>query len=202
MSALIAPANALSRLERPRTPPAYGTLLAITCTLLLLLPFVTTFDDFLTAAAIRLGLDGALQGLVPAEARMVVAMLSFAGVHASTYGSKIILQNGGYSQTLFISWNCIGWQSLLLVGISLLSGLRGNHPIGARIQVVLIALLGTFLVNLLRICGVVLLAATAGYVPAVLFHDYGGVLMTVAWLFAFWALAYRLILPEPEMSPA
>jgi len=180
----------------------YTLLLAGTCALLLLLPFVTTFDDFLTAGAMRLGLDTALQGLVPAETRMVVAMLGLVGVSASAYGSQIILHTTGYSQPLFISWNCVGWQSLILLGISLFSGLRGHYPIGARVQVGLIAVLSTFLVNLVRICCVALVAATVGYVPAVLFHDYGGTLMTVAWLFAFWAIAYRWILPEPRETGA
>jgi len=31
---------------------------------------------------------------------------------------------------LFISWNCIGWQSLILFGVSLISGLRGRPLFG------------------------------------------------------------------------
>ncbi len=46
-----------------------------------------------------------------------------------------------------------------------------------------------------RIATVCLLAAAAGYLPAVLFHDYGGTLFLVGWLFIFWFIAFRWLLP-------
>jgi exosortase/archaeosortase family protein len=64
----------------------------------------------------------------------------------------------------------------------------------SRFQVLAFGLGGTVLVNVARIALVCLLADTAGYVPAVLFHDYGGTFLTVGWLFVFWAIAYRWIL--------
>jgi hypothetical protein len=48
----------------------------------------------------------------------------------------------------------------------------------------------------LRIAAVAFIAARFGYVPALLFHDYGGVLLGVAWLFLFWEVAYRYVLSE------
>ena len=47
-----------------------------------------------------------------------------------------------------------------------------------------------------------MLAALAGYVPAVLFHDYGGTLLIVAWLFTFWLIAYRWLVPTPDAALA
>ncbi len=174
---------------------AYTVLLAITGGLLLALPFITTFNDFLTAGAIRLGIAGPIQSIGPVEARMVVGILTFFGVHAGVAGGQMVVWNlSGQAQTLFISWNCVGWQSLLLLGVSLVSGLRGHHSWLARIQVVLIGVLGTLCVNLVRITLVTLLAASAGRLPAIIFHDYGGTLLVIAWLFAFWALTYRWIL--------
>ena len=40
-----------------------------------------------------------------------------------------------------------------------------------------------------------------GQLPAVLFHDYGGTLLVVGWLFAFWALASRWLLGSPVEEP-
>jgi len=187
--------------ERPGLSTIHGLLLAVTCCLLLLLPFVTTFDDVLTRGAMWLGLDRAMQWMVPSEVRMVVGLLALVGIPASAYHSELILGGSGYSQPLFVSWNCIGWQSLVLLGLSLTTGLRGGLPLQARAQVILIGLLGTIMLNLARLALVGLLAATAGYVVAVLFHDYGGTLMTVAWLFAFWSFAYRHLLPHAEAEP-
>jgi exosortase/archaeosortase family protein len=174
------------------------TLIALTCALLMVLPLVTTFDDLLTAWAMQLGANNPLQGIVPVEARMVVSLLSLVGVHAAASGSHIVVWDGSESMhTLFISWNCIGWQSLVLFGVSLVTGLRGAQSTETRIQVVCIGLAGTMLLNLLRVSLVAFIAATAGVTPAILFHDYGGTVMFVGFLFAFWTLAQRWIIPAP-----
>ncbi|TMF33586.1 MAG: hypothetical protein E6I30_07910, partial [Chloroflexi bacterium] len=104
------------------------TLIALTCALLMVLPLVTTFDDLLTSLAMGLGANNPLQAIVPVESRIVVRMLGLLGVHAAASGSHMVVWDGsGSMHTLFISWNCIGWQSLILFGVSLISGLRGGH---------------------------------------------------------------------------
>ncbi|MEP6753683.1 MAG: exosortase/archaeosortase family protein [Candidatus Dormiibacterota bacterium] len=175
------------------------TLIAITCALLMLLPFVTTFDDLLTSWALAMGANNPLQGLVPMEARMVVGLLGAVGVHAAASGSHLVIwDSAGSMHTLFISWNCIGWQSLILLGLSFMSGLRGRQSLEARIQVVVIGIAGTMLLNLLRVAAVAGIAATIGQTPAILFHDYGGTILVVAWLFAFWIFVQRFILVTPH----
>ena len=174
------------------------TLVAMTCALLMLLPFVTTFDDLLTTWALQLGANNPLQGIVPIEARMVVGLLGAVGIHAAASGSHIVIWDAaGSMHTLFISWNCIGWQSLILLGISFLSGLRGQLSLEARVQVVLIGIAGTMLLNLMRVAAVAAIAATIGQTPAMLFHDYGGTLLVIGWLFGFWIFAQRWILVAP-----
>ena len=170
------------------------TLIAITCALLMLLPFVTTFDDLLTSWALAMGTNNPLQAIVPVEARMVVGLLGMVGVHAAASGSHLVIwDSAGSMHTLFISWNCIGWQSLILLGLSFMSGLRGRQSLEARIQVVLIGIAGTMLLNLLRVAAVAGIATTIGQTPAILFHDYGGTILVVAWLFAFWTFVQRFI---------
>jgi len=176
------------------------TLLAMLCALLMLLPLVTTFDDFLTTWALHLGANNPLQAIVPVEARMVVGLLGLVGIHAAASGSHLVVwDSAGAMHTLFISWNCIGWQSLVLLGVSFLSGLRGSHPLEARIQVIVIGVAGSMLLNLLRVAVVAGIAATVGVTPAVLFHDYGGTILVVAFLFGFWIFVQRWILgTEPS----
>ena len=174
------------------------TLIALTCAMLMLLPLVTTFNDLLTTWAMQLGANNPLQEIVPVEARMVVALVGLAGIHAAASGSHLVVWDGsGVMHALFISWNCIGWQSLVLFGISLISGLRGGHPLEARIQVVCIGVAGTMLLNLVRVAAVAAIAATVGVTPAILFHDYGGTLLVIVFLFAFWLFVQRWIL-EPQ----
>jgi exosortase/archaeosortase family protein len=174
------------------------TLVALTCAMLMVLPLVTTFDELLTTWAMHLGANNPLQAIVPVEARMVVAMLGLAGVHAAASGSHLVVwDTSGSMHTLFISWNCIGWQSLVLFGVSLITGLRGGHSLEMRAQVVVIGAAGIMLLNLVRVALVAFIAATVGVAPAVFFHDYGGTLLFVGYLFTFWAVAQRWILTPP-----
>jgi hypothetical protein len=43
---------------------------------------------------------------------------------------------------------------------------------------------------------VLVIAATAGYVPAVVFHDYAGLLLPLLWLFGFWLGVQRWLMPR------
>lgn len=171
------------------------TLIALSCALLMVLPLVTTFNDLLTTWAMQLGANNPLQAIVPGESRMVVSLLGLVGVRAAASGSHLVVwDTAGSMHTLFISWNCIGWQSLVLFGVSTISGLRGGHSVESRAQVVCIGVAGTMLLNLLRVSAVAAIAATVGVTPAVLFHDYGGTILFVGFLFAFWAFAQRWVL--------
>jgi len=174
------------------------TLLAMSCALLMLLPLVTTFDDLLTSWALALGANSPLQSVVAAEGRMVVSLVGLVGVRAAASGSHIVVWDAaGSMHTLFISWNCIGWQSLLLLGVSFVSGLRGRQPLTSRIQVIVIGVAGTMLLNLMRVAAVAALEATRGHLPALIFHDYGGTILVIGWLFAFWIVVQRWILVPP-----
>ncbi|HSP08808.1 MAG TPA: hypothetical protein VLU92_04350 [Candidatus Dormibacteraeota bacterium] len=177
------------------------TLIALACALLMLLPLVTTFNDLLTTWAMGLGANNPLQAIVPVEARMVVALVGLVGIHAAVSGSYLVVWDGsGVMHTLFISWNCIGWQSLVLFAISLVSGLRGRHSLEARIQVVCIGVASTMLLNLIRVAAVAAIAAVIGVTPAILFHDYGGTLLVILFLFAFWLLVQRWVLAPPAWA--
>jgi exosortase/archaeosortase family protein len=176
-------------------------LIASVAATLLALPFVVSFDDLLARWAAALGLDALLRAVVPVETGLAAAVLRGAGLQASAAGDRLFLgTHSALPQTLVVSWNCAGWQGLLLLAISLAVGLRGSQPLLSRLEVIGIGLAGTLLVNVVRIALVALLAARAGYVPAIVFHDYGGMLLGVAWLFCFWELAYRWVL-RPGIAP-
>ena len=188
-------------MNQSRTAPVFAMLLAMSAVVLVVLPFVSTFDDVLTQIGMRLGFAAPLQVIVPVEVRVTVGVLGLFGIHAGAAGNQLVVWNSsGAPQTLFISWNCVGWQSLILLGLSLVVGLRGRMTLATRLEVIAFGLVGTILVNVVRITAVCLLAALAGYLPAVLFHDYGGTLLLVAWLFAFWMIAYRWLVPDHALA--
>lgn len=171
--------------------------LIILSIILLILPFLTTFNNLITNIFLKIRIYNLIQeAIVPHEARMVVLILNLLSIQASIAGATIFLEKGEKIYEVYLSWNCIGWQSLVLFLISLATGLRGNFKIFSKIKTILFGVLGTFWVNLLRISLVVIFAFFFGQLPAVIFHDYGSTLMIIAWLFLFWWFSYNFILED------
>jgi exosortase/archaeosortase family protein len=92
----------------------------------------------------------------------------------------------------------VGWQSFILFLITLLTGLQGSYTRRSKVETVILGFLGTFLVNLWRISVVSLVAFYVGQLPAVIFHDYGGTILILLWLFAFWYFAHGYLLEAYE----
>ena len=96
-------------MTQARTTPVFALLLAVTAVVLVVLPFVSTFDDLLTVVGMRLGIAAPLQWIVPVEVRVTVGVLALFGIHAGAAGSQLVVWDAsGAPQTLFISWNCVG----------------------------------------------------------------------------------------------
>ena len=93
-----------------------------------------------------------------------------------------------------MTWNCVGWQSLLLLIVTLVVGLRGKYVWWSKLEAMLIGLLGTFLMNLLRMTLTVVILAVSRPLFAVVFHDYLAAFMTVLWLMLYWWFCYSFVL--------
>ena len=63
---------------------------------------------------------------------------------------------------------------------------------------ILVGVAGVFALNVLRILGVVLLGYYVGYPAALIFHNYGGAVITIGFLLAFWTLVMRHERGAPE----
>src|SRR3990170_1271959 len=171
--------------------------------LLVLLPFVTTFNSVLTSFINHIGWYKKLQEFaVPFEARFIVIVLRFIGIpsYLAQPGDTMsfyVLKEYEY-WPVQLQWNCLGWQSLLLLTISFLAGLQGNFSTRSKIECVLIGVLGTFLVNIARM---VFITAGVYYVNTIfanLIHDYFAALTTIIWLLLFWWFSYSYVLETKE----
>ncbi len=190
--------SAAAELPAERGRDTYQLILLLSAVTLLLLPFVTTFNEFMTAMVMRMHLDGVLrEWIVPTEARMVAALLSPLGVDVSVSSTSIYVGGGDFPLPVFISWNCVGWQSLILFALTVKTGLEGRYTLASQLRALTLGLLGIIWINLLRIAGIALMAYHFGRLPAVLAHDYGGTLMTIVWLTLFWYFAINYVL-EPK----
>ena len=182
--------------------PIIRLLLVMGAILLMILPFVTTFNEFLTRLVEISGLDVYLTDwIVPVEARLVAVLLGLIGIPSQVSTSTIYLDKGGFFLPVYISWNCVGWQSFILYAITLATGIQGPFSRASKVEAMVLGFLGTFLVNLLRVASVAVVAYHFGTLPAVIYHDYGGTLIILAWLFGFWWFSHGWLLEPLEELP-
>ena len=189
----------LQNLPVPPGQFTYQMILMLAAGILLVLPFITTFNEFLTKAVIELRLDAILTNwVVPTEVRFIALMLQPLGIQAEVTDTALYLSRAGsdFPIPVYISWNCVGWQSFILFGITLVTGLQGRIPRRRKLQVIAVGLLGTFWMNLLRMSSVAMVAYFFGRLPAVIFHDYGGTLIILVWLVVFWYTLFTYFLAD------
>jgi exosortase/archaeosortase family protein len=173
----------------------YQRLIVVAAVTFVILPFVTTFNEFLTRIVESLHFVAFIQGLAaPFIVRVVAVILQVMRIPASIDGSFLYLGGSWMSLRIYISWNCIGWQSFVLFAFTLLTGLQGPYTQRSKFLTVLMGLEGTFLVNMVRILIPTILAYFFGYIPAIVFHDYLGTLLTLLWMGVFWNYAFGSIL--------
>jgi len=173
-------------------------LFFITTLVLLSLPLFTTFNEILTKVVEATGFYELLtRYIVPFETRAVSVILMPFGIDARpTLSNLFIKRVDGTTTSIFFSWNCLGWQSVVLLAITFITGLSGNHKLTDKIETIILGISGTFLINLVRISFVVIVAYYFGQLTATIVHDYGGTLFTMGWFFFYWWFSYVYILGE------
>lgn len=158
-----------------------------------MLPLLVTVNEGLTRVMAATPLYRLIQAtIVPFEVKIVAAILYLLHI-PSTYQADGLTVSGVFLQ---VTWNCLGWQSLLFLLVSLIIGLQGKYHVLSVAAVISIGLLGTFILNIARITIVVILAAFAPQVFRIVFHDFLAATMTLLWLGTFWWFSYRYVLEE------
>jgi exosortase/archaeosortase family protein len=132
---------------------------------------------------------------------MIAVLLGLVGMPSQVSTSTIYLNKGGLFLPVYISWNCVGWQSFVLYVVTLVTGMQGPFTRASKAEAMVVGFLGTFLVNLLRIASVAVVAYHFGTLPAQIYHDYGGTLIILAWLFAYWWFSHGWLLEPLEKVP-
>src|SRR3990167_6902586 len=172
-------------------------LFAMLVLVLILMPFLATFNDILTRIVINLRAYSLIRDyVVPFEVRMVAVILTVLGFDVGVTREYVVL---GRTEPFVaeIIWNCIGWQSILFFIITAYIGLQGNRYTNlSKFKAFLIGALGTFLVNIIRIAVVVVVAYLFGGFTGRIVHDYGSLLAIIGWLFFFWWFSYSFVLED------
>ena len=184
-------------LSNSKERKVYRVIIVAAAVAFIVLPFVTSFNELLTKIVESLRLVAVIQGVVaPFVVRVVSVVLQALGMPTSIDGSFLYLDGGWMPLRIYINWNCVGWQSFILLVFTLVTGLQGPYTLSSKLLTVLIGFEGTFLVNVVRITIPAVLAYHRGYIPAIVFHDYVGTVLTLLWMGVFWSFAFENILMQ------
>ena len=173
-------------------------ILILTVLVLIVLPFWTSFQDLLTSLVMRVELYKSLQNvIVPYELKVIATLLTLVGLPIRVGNAYIEWTKvSGGNEVIYLAWNCIGWQTLVLFVVTLITGMSGKHTLPSKLETLAIGVLGTYLVNILRLVLVVIVYFKVGRPFGIVFHDYFSNLLTLTWLFFFWWFSYRFVLEE------
>lgn len=180
----------------------FKLLFIILALILMLLPLVAALQSILTNFFANLAwYQVTNQYIVPWEARLVAVAIKPLGISSvvtpnSPRTAFYMVTRQGIPMSVNLAWNCLGWQSMLILVISIIFGLRGNFTRLSRIECILLGLFGTLLVNVLRMAIVAAGIYYINQVFAMVIHDYLVALMTIVWLFFFWWFSYSFVLEE------
>ena len=175
----------------------FGFLFLLTTIILLVLPLFTATSELFTTFLEKLGWYRVLTDfVVPFETRAIAGIIELFGYQVQAAPKTVSIFRNGTWETVGISWNCIGWQSLLLFMITLFIGLQGNFTRESKIQSIMIGLLGTLLINIIRITVITYLIFNFNAIPATVLHDYFSAFVLILWLFMFWWFSYSFVLEE------
>lgn len=186
---------------------AISGIFGVLVVFLMLFPFINTFNQFLVKIIepiLFLGLNEEI--IIPYEARLVKVLLSFVGV-PTAYSSgdsgiiSLVGKTGGLDPVA-IAWNCLGWQSLVLIIASLAVGIRGKFTTQSKIEALVIGLMVTFWLNIFRLTAIFYLYYHFDRKVAMIFHDWGAMVITIIWLAGFWWFAFNFVLEEKDVGHA
>ena len=180
----------------------FSKIIVMAAVMLLILPFITTFNEMLTKAVMNIGLYRFIEAyIVPPFTRVVGGVLRYVcRIPTMVSEDSLYLLRKGMPIEVYIGWNCVGWQSLILFAVTLLTGLQGPYTTWSKVKCVAVGLEGTVLLNVFRVAFTCVLLYYVGYLPALIFHDYFGTVLTLVWLAVFWYVSFEHLLKRRDYS--
>lgn len=173
-------------------------LILILVIILIILPFATSFNEGLTKIVEKMFWYSWMRTyIVPYEARVLSGVLDLIPgvvVYPNIRGIEL---NG---MQIYVTWNCIGWQSFILLVMSIAVGFGKHFTFSSQAQTLMFGVCGMFLVNLIRLIITSLLAVYAPHIFVLVFHNYLSAFMTIGFLIFFWWFCYSYVLEEKEIK--
>lgn len=165
---------------------------------LMVFPVLNSMNELMTQIALNLkGYRIIAQVIVPFEVRWVTAVLRLLGVDAYTTGEYVLIKElGKQGRLVEIIWNCVGWQSLIMFLVTAGVAFQKKFTLVSKVKALLFGLIGTYMINIIRISIVILFFRSFDFRIAIIFHDYGAILTNTGWLFLLWWFCFNFVLEE------
>ena len=132
-------------------------------------------------------------------AGVLVSLLNALGIEASANGHVVsmVLQNGTFAQLDIDT----GLQGILAFGlVSAMALLNTKLNLRRLIPIFAIGLVGAFLVNIVRLLVICLTFFRFGEDAGIAMDVYFGYVVFFVWVLAFWAIAFRYLVPRQRPS--
>ncbi len=181
-----------------KTKRTFQIILLMLAISLAILPLATSLNEGLTQVVEKMFWYKWLETyIVPYESRILAGVISLipgVEVYSNIRGIEL---NG---MQIYVTWNCIGWQSFLLLLVSVAVGFGKRFTTSSQLMAFIFGVGGLFLVNVFRLSATAILAVYSPKIFTILFHNYFAALLTIAWLAFFWWFGYSYILEERKLA--
>jgi exosortase/archaeosortase family protein len=145
-----------------------------------------------------------LKSLEDALAGLMAVFMNILGVKATLYSYNIVeLSRVGGADPIFLQVDgpCTGLKGIIAFGLLSSLALLDTRPRIKQLLLLLsIGFLGAFMINIARLAVVFVTFEYLGNAAGSLVHVYLGYTLFIAWVFAFWSIAFRYILTHPASS--
>ncbi len=113
----------------------------------------------------------------------------------------IMIDSSGVTHNLVIDGPCTGVKGMLAYGsLAALLVLDAKMSMKKKAIATSVGLIGTLLVNILRLAIIFLAVYFLGIDIGLLIHTYLGYGLFIIWVLAFWSLAFKYLIPEPPTT--
>lgn len=163
-------------------PATYGVILLLGYQVVNLVPSLVALQYWLAgvmgSTLNALGISSTVNG-------EVVSM-------STSHGAPILLDVGG---------PCTGVQGIIAFGMLSTMALLDLKPSMTRlIPIFALGFAGAFLINIIRLLLMFLTYEFASLDVAITLHIYVGYIVFIAWVVVFWAIAFRYLVPQKQVS--
>ena len=174
--------------------------------LLLLIPFILVlciiaiyFFNSLNAIAVHVvsytGIYRIIeQVVIPLEVQSTLFLLRILDIKATGAGSIISVIHGSKWQNFIVTWNCTGWQSLVILLISYITLIQFKGIFLKKAAIIFTGIIWMYFVNIIRITLQIGIFHKAGFAPAFVFHDYFAKAYLILMFCIFWIAVYNFVL--------